>query len=164
MNTCLKKQATHPCYLRPCFLEFIVTEQSTTCCCFYRQICHGDGCHPGHLPGASHPCREDGRPLRARRAPQADVEAGGGGPAAAAGLNAQPAGGNAASCAGRTTCSCHACPAGCAVLKWYLTNGKKKMSRNWTAHSFRVTRETKIYSVKCDAWITEVFFPVWRRL
>lgn len=70
--------------------ECVVTEQSTTCCCFfYRHICHGDGCHPGRLPGASHPCREDGRPLRARRASQTDVEAGGGGAAAAAGLNAE---------------------------------------------------------------------------
>lgn len=74
---------------RPCFLESIVTEQLTTCCCFYRQICHGDGCHPGRLPGASHPCSEDGRPLRARCTPQTDVEAGGGGPAAGAGLNAE---------------------------------------------------------------------------
>lgn len=76
-------------YHRPCSLESIVSEQLTTCCRFSRQICHGDGCHPGRLPGASHPCSEDGRPLRARCASQADVEAGGGGPAAGAGLNAE---------------------------------------------------------------------------
>lgn len=84
------KTSTSPCYHRPLFLQSTVTEQLTTCCCFYRQICHGDGCHPGRLPGASHPCGEDGRPLRARRASQTDVEAGGGGPAAGAGLNAEP--------------------------------------------------------------------------
>lgn len=56
---------------------------------FNRQICHGDGCHPGHLTRASHPCSENGRPLRARRTSQTDVEAGGGGSAAGAGLNAE---------------------------------------------------------------------------
>lgn len=111
--------------------ECVVTEQSTTCCCFfYRHICHGDGCHPGRLPGASHPCREDGRPLRARRASQTDVEAGGGGAAAAAGLNAE-------SCRWKRCIRLAAGrPApvtrvrlGLHCSNWFLTNGKKLCRR-----------------------------------
>lgn len=116
---------------RPPPPECVVTEQSTTCCCFfYRHICHGDGCHPGRLPGASHPCREDGRPLRARRASQTDVEAGGGGAAAAAGLNAE-------SCRWKRCIRLAAGrPApvtrvrlGLHCSNWFLTNGKKLCRR-----------------------------------
>lgn len=85
----LEKQPRLPVISFLFLFESVVTEQLTTCCCFYRQICHGDGCHPGHLSGASHPCSEDGRPLQARRASQTDVEAGGRGPAAGAGPNAE---------------------------------------------------------------------------
>lgn len=58
---------------------------AAVCVYFPRKICHGDGCHPGRLSGAAGACGEDGRPLRARRSAQADVEAGGGGAAAGAG-------------------------------------------------------------------------------
>lgn len=58
---------------------------AAVCVYFPRKICHGDGCHPGRLSGAAGACREDGRPLRACRSAQEDVEAGGGGAAAGAG-------------------------------------------------------------------------------
>lgn len=145
---------------RPCFLESIVTEQLTTCCCFYRQICHGDGCHPGRLPGASHPCSEDGRPLRARRASQTDVEAGGGGPAAGAGLNAELLVDTLV--AGRPApVICH--PAGYAVLKRFLTNGKlpqrteqrillRCKAPHWEVwcKSDSLWQEKKQFILKCD--------------
>lgn len=83
------KNSLISCYHHPCFLESIVAEQWATCCCFYRQICHGDGCHPGHLPRASHPCSENGKPLWARHTSQTDVETRGGGPAAGAGLSTE---------------------------------------------------------------------------
>ncbi|KAI3359664.1 hypothetical protein L3Q82_014047, partial [Scortum barcoo] len=88
------------------------------CLCQGEQICHGDGCHPGRLPGASHPCSEDGRPLRARRAPQADVEAGGGGLAAGAGLNAElPAAGRPAPVILLGSCCAHV-----ILDKWKTTS------------------------------------------
>lgn len=138
INVFIWKTATSPCYHRPRFLESVVTEQLTTCCCFYRQICHGDGCHPGCLSGASRPCGEDGRPFRARCASQTDVEAGGGGPAAGAGLNCRAVDGNAAFPGGRMTCACHACPARYAVFKWFLTNGETT-SLDWEQHSLKIT-------------------------
>lgn len=89
----------------------IVSEQLSTCSCCHRQICHGDGCHPGRLPGASHPCGEDGWPLRARCTSQTDVEAGGGGPAAGAGLNAELVAGRPAPVS---------CPAGVCSRCWQI--------------------------------------------
>lgn len=87
MSCSLWKTATSPDVA--IFFQSIVAEQLSTCPCCFRQICHGDGCHPGRLAGASHPCSEDGRPLRARCTSQTDVEAGGGGSAAGDGLNAE---------------------------------------------------------------------------
>lgn len=75
--------------LQPRFtVEITVGQQFTTCCCSYREICHGDGHHSGDLTRTSHPCSEDGRPLGACCTSQTDVEAWGGWPAAGAGLNA----------------------------------------------------------------------------
>lgn len=136
----LKTSHIAPRYHRPCFLQSVVTEQSTTCCWFYRQICHGDGCHPGRLPGASHPCSEDGRPLRARHASQTDVEAGGGGAAGGAGLNAEAAGGNVAFTGGRTTCSLSCMPSWVCSIEVILDKegGKKLPQKDWIAHSAKM--------------------------
>lgn len=163
INVFIWKTATSPCYHHPRFLESVVTEL-TTCCCFYRQICHGDGCHPGCLSGASRPCGEDGRPFRARCASQTDVEAGGGGPAAGADLNCRAMDGNAAFPCGRTTCACHACPARYAVFKWFLTNGETT-SQDWSAFS----ENNRLLTGRWDAWVTKtltwensIHTDVWR--
>ena len=175
----LWQTVTSPRRPRPCSPECVVTEQSTTCCCFYRHICHGDGCHPGRLPGASHPCREDGRPLRARRASQTDVEAGGGGAAAAAGLNAE-------SCRWKRCIRLAAGrPAPVTRVRLGLHRSAdswqmgETLSQDWAAAAAQsprvsglvtrrrdarvtktLTRGNSIYTVMCDAWITQVISHV----